>query len=161
TVDGTAGTLGSTYKLAKLEFGFATNVPQVGDRAGDTGNGFNDRYDFENLNAFAIPQAANEIGDLASLDPANRAVVGGRVINPRARFVHIRSQAYIWRVGGDHNSVLAQEITVFPSIDHLFDPEVPGYGPRQMNPPIGAIGNVALEALEFTVWGTSDRAEAE
>ncbi len=161
TVEGTAGTLGSTYKLAKLEFGFATNVPQVGDLAGDTGNGFNDRYDFENLNVFSIPQAANEIGDQDSLDPANRVVVGGRVINPGFRFVHIGKQAFIWRVGGDDTTTLAREVTVFPSIDHLFDPEVPGYGPGMQNPPIGGFGNIALEALEFTVWGTNDRAEAE
>lgn len=125
TVEGTAGALGSDYKLATLEFGFASNVPQVGDLAGDTGNGFSDRYDFENLNAFSIPQSANEIGDLDSLNPSNRVIVGGRIINPGFRFVHIGRQAFIWRVGGDDNTVLAREITVFPSIDHLFDPEVP------------------------------------
>jgi hypothetical protein len=161
TVEGTAGTLGSTYKLATLEFGIASNVPQVGDLAGDTGNGFSDRYDFENLNAFSIPQAANEIGDLDSLNPNNRIFVGGRFINPGFRFVHIGRQAYIWRVGGDNPSALTREVTVFPSIDHLFDPEVPGYGPKKANPPAGGIGNVALEALEFTVWGTNDRAEAQ
>ncbi|MCI0392446.1 MAG: carboxypeptidase regulatory-like domain-containing protein [Acidobacteria bacterium] len=161
TVEGTAGMLGSDYKLATLEFGFASNVPQVGDLAGDTGNGFSDRYDFENLNAFSIPQSANEIGDLDSLNPSNRVIVGGRFINPGFRFVHIGRQAFIWRVGGDDNTVLAREVTVFPSVDHLFDPEVPGYGPRMANPPIGGFGNIALEALEFTVWGTNDRAEAE
>ena len=161
TVDGTAGTLGADYKLATLLFGFASNVPQVGDAAGDTGNGFSDRYDYENLNAFSIPQAANEIGDLDSLNPANRVIVGGRFINPGFRFVHIGRQAFIWRVGGDGDATVAREVTVFPSIDHLFDPEVPGYGPRMANPPIGGIGNVVLEALEFTVWGTNDRAEAE
>jgi len=161
TVEGTAGVLGMDYKLATLEFGFASNVPQVGDLSGDTGNGFSDRYDFENLNAFAIPQAANQVGDLDSLDPANRVIVGGRFINPGFRFVHIGRQAFIWRVGGASDNVVAREVTVFPSVDHLFDPEVPGYGPRAANPPINGFGNVALEALEFTVWGTNDRAEAE
>ncbi|MCG3161865.1 MAG: hypothetical protein JMDDDDMK_03080 [Acidobacteria bacterium] len=161
TVEGTAGTLGSDYKLAKLAFGFGSNVPQVGDLAGDTGNGFNDRYDFENLNAFAIPQAANEIGDLDSLDPNNRVLVGGRLINPGFRFVHIGRQAFVWRVGADDDRIFTREITVFPSIDHLFDPEIPGYGPKRMNPPQGGFGNIALEALEFTVWGTNDPTEAE
>lgn len=161
TVEGTAGTLGSDYKLAKLAFGFASNVPQVGDLAGDTGNGFNDRYDFENLNAFAIPQAANEIGDLDSLDPNNRVLVGGRLINPGFRFVHIGRQAFVWRVGADDDRIFTREITVFPSIDHLFDPEIPGYGPKRMNPPQGGFGNIVLEALEFTVWGTNDPTEAE
>jgi len=161
TVEGTAGTLGSTYKLATLAFFQATNVPQVGDLAGDTGNGFSDRYDFENLNAFSIPQAANQIGDLDSLDPANRIVVGGRFANPGFRFVHIGRQAFVWRVGGTGDSVVAREVTVFPSVDHLFDPEVPGYGPRMMNPPVNGFGNIALEALEFTVWGTNDSAEAD
>src|SRR5262245_31837544 len=160
TVEGTAGTLGSDYKLAKLEFGFASNVQQ-GNQAGDTGNGFSDRYDYENLNAFSLIQSANEIGDLDSLNPSNRVVVGGRIINPGFRFVHIGRQAFIWRIGGDDNTILAREITVFPSIDHLFDPEVPGYGPNMANPPIGGFGNIALEATEFTVWGTNDRAEAE
>ncbi len=161
TSEGTAGTLGVTYKLATLAFGFASNVPQVGDLAGDTGNGFNDRYDFENLNAFSIPQSANQIGDLDSLDPRNAVMVGGRIINPGFRFVHIGRQAFIWRVGADNDNVFSREVTVFPSIDHLFDPEVPGYGPRRANPPVGGTGNVLLEALEFTVWGTNDRAEAE
>ncbi len=133
----------------------------MGNLSGDTGNGFNDRYDFENLNAFSIPQAANEVGDLDSLNPSNRVLVGGQLINPGFRFVHIGRQAYIWRVGGDDNTKLAREVTVFPSIDHLFDPEVPGYGPRMANPPIGGFGSIALEALEFTVWGTNDLAEAE
>lgn len=161
TVEGTAGTLGADYKLAKLAFGFASNVPQVGDLAGDTGNGFNDRYDFENLNAFSIPQSANEIGDLDSLDPNNRVIVGGRIINPGFRFVHIGRQAFVWRVGEDDDRIFTREITVFPSIDHLFDPEIPGYGPKKMNPPPGGFGNILLEAVEFTVWGTNDRAEAE
>ncbi len=161
TVEGTAGTLGSTYQLAKLEFGFPSNVPQVGDLAGDTGNGFSDRYDFENLNVFSIPQAANEIGDLDSNDPNNRVIVGGRVINPGFRFVHIGRQAFVWRVGGDNDRVFTREVTVFPSVDHLFDPEIPGYGPKRMNPPPGGFGNIVLEAAEFTVWGTNDRAEAE
>ncbi len=161
TVEGTAGTLGATYKLAALEFGFASNVPQVGDLAGDTGNGFFDRFDFENLNAFSIPQAANEIGDRDSLNPANAIMVGGRIVNPNFRFVHIGLQAFVWRVGERDDRTLTREVTVFPSIDHLFNPEIPGYGPRRMNPPPGGIGNAVLEALEFTVWGTMDRAEAE
>lgn len=161
TVEGTAGTLGVTYKLATLAFGFASNVPQVGDLAGDTGNGFRDRYDFENLNAFNIPQSANEIGDLDSSNPANSVIVGGRIINPGFRFVHIGRQAFVWRVGEDNDNIFTREVTVFPSIDHLFDPEIPGYGPRRMNPPPGGIGNAVLEAAEFTVWGTNDRAEAE
>ncbi|NDD65927.1 MAG: hypothetical protein EBZ36_18415, partial [Acidobacteria bacterium] len=52
-------------------------------------------------------------------------------------------------------------MTVFTSIDHLFDPEVPGYGPNQANPPQGGLGNVVLEACEFTVFGTNDPVEAE
>ncbi len=161
TVEGTAGSLGSTYKLATLAFGFASNVPQVGDLSGDTGNGFSDRFDFENLNAFSIPQSANEIGDLDSLNPANEVVVGGRVINPGFRFVHIGRQAYIWRVGANDDRVFTREVTVFPSVDHLFDPEVPGYGPGAASPPPNGFGNAVLEALEFTVWGTNDPAEAE
>jgi hypothetical protein len=161
TVEGTAGTLGATYKLATLAFGFASNVPQVGDLAGDTGNGFQDRYDFENLNAFNIPQAANLVGELDSLDPRNAVMVGGRIINPGFRFVHIGRQAFVWRVGADDDRIFTREVTVFPSVDHLWDPEIPGYGPRRMNPPPGGFGNIVLEALEFTVWGTSDRAEAE
>lgn len=161
TVEGTAGTLGTDYKLARLAFGFASNVPQVGDLAGDTGNGFNDRYDFENLNTFSIPQAANNIGDLDSLDPLNSVLVGGRIINPGFRFVHIGMQAYVWQIGDQNDNVATQQVTVFPSIDHLFDPEIPGYGPNAANPPAGGIGNVLLEATEFTVWGTNDRAEAQ
>lgn len=160
TVEGTAGTLGASYKLATLLFGFASNVPQVGDLAGDTGNGFSDRYDFENLNAFSIPQAGSQIGDLDSLDPANAVRVGGRIINPGFRFVHIGRLAYIWRVGQDNDNVFTREVTVFPSVDHLFDPEIPGYGPRRANPPPSGFGNAVLEALEFTVWGTNDRDEA-
>ena len=160
TVEGTAGTLGSDYKLAKLLFGVASNV-QEGSLSGDTGNGFSDRYDFENLNVFSLTQAANEVGDQDSLDPGNSVRVGGRLINPGFRFVHIGRQAFIWRVGGDGDAVVAREVTVFPTIDHLFDPEVPGYGPRKANPPTGGFGNIALEALEFTVWGTNDRAEAD
>ncbi|MBL8186821.1 MAG: carboxypeptidase regulatory-like domain-containing protein [Acidobacteria bacterium] len=160
TVDGTAGNLGTDYKLARLAFGFASNVPQVGDLAGDTGNGFSDRYDFENLNAFSIGQSANNIGDLDSLDPRNEVIVGGRRINPGFRFVHIGMQPFIWQVGEQDDMVATREVTVFPSIDHLFDPEIPGYGPNGVNPPPGGIGNVVLEAAEFTVWGTNDRAEA-
>lgn len=160
TVDGTAGSLGTDYKLARLAFGFASNVPQVGDLAGDTGNGFNDRYDFENLNVFSIGQAANNVGDLDSLDPRNEVIVGGRRINPGFRFVHIGLQAFIWQVGEQNDLVATREVTVFPSIDHLFDPEIPGYGPKAANPPAGGLGNVLLEATEFTVWGTNDRAES-
>jgi len=160
TVDGTAGNLGTDYKLARLAFGFASNVPQVGDLAGDTGNGFSDRYDFENLNAFSIGQSANNIGDLDSLDPNNEVIVGGRRINPGFRFVHIGMQPFIWQVGEQDDMVATREVTVFPSIDHLFDPEIPGYGPGQANPPPGGLGNVVLEAVEFTVWGTNDRDEA-
>ncbi|MEP7341742.1 MAG: SdrD B-like domain-containing protein [Acidobacteriota bacterium] len=160
TVDGPAGTLGTDYELARLAFGFASNVPQVGDLAGDTGNGFNDRYNFENLNAFSIGQAANNVGDLDSLDPRNAIQVGGRLVNPGFRFVHIGMQPFIWQVGEQNDQVATKEVTVFPSIDHLFDPEIPGYGPKEANPPPGGIGNVLLEAAEFTVWGTNDRAEA-
>jgi len=161
TVEGTAGTLGATYKLATLAFGFPSNVPQVGDLAGDTGNGFQNRWDFENLNAFNIPQSANEIGDLDSLNPANSVLVGGRIINPGFRFVHIGRQAFVWRVGANDDRTFTREVTVFPSIDHLFDPEIPGYGPRGASPPPNGFGNAVLEAIEFTVWGTNDVAEAE
>lgn len=161
TSEGTAGTVGTDYKLARLAFGFASNVPQVGDLAGDTGNGFSDRYDFENLNAFSIPQAAGNVGDLDSLDPRNGVLVGGRVINPGFRFVHIGQQAFVWQVGEQDDLVFTREVTVFPSIDHLFDPEIPGYGPKAANPPPGGFGNAMLEATEFTVWGTNDRAEAQ
>ncbi|MGH9843028.1 MAG: SdrD B-like domain-containing protein, partial [Blastocatellia bacterium] len=161
TVDGTAGVLGTDYKLATLAFGFPSNVPQVGTLAGDTGNGFSDRYDFENLNAFAIPQASNNVGDLDSLDPANAVLVAGRVINPGFRFAHIGRQPYVWRVGQDNDRTFTQEVTVFTSIDHLFDPEIPGYGPNRANPPVGGLGNALLEAAEFTVFGTNDRAESE
>lgn len=166
TVDGTAGNLGSDYELARLAFGFGSNVPQVGDLSGDTGNGFNDRYDFENLNAFSIQQAANNIGDLDSLDPRNSVLVGGQVINPGFRFVHIGTQPFVWIVGDPGDRVATSEVTVFPSIDHLFDPEIPGYGPKAANPPVDnngnvlGIGDVLLEAAEFTVWGTNDANEA-
>lgn len=160
TSEGTAGNLGTDYKLARLAFGFASNVPQVGDLAGDTGNGFSDRYDFENLNVFSIGQSANNVGDLDSLDPRNEVVVGGRRINPGHRFVHIGMLPFIWQVGEQNDMVATREITVFPSIDHLFDPEIPGYGPKAANPPAGGLGNVLLEATEFTVWGTNDRDEA-
>jgi len=160
TAETTAGTLGNDYELARLAFGFASNVPQVGDLAGDTGNGFNDRYDFENLNAFSIGQAANNVGDLDSLDPRNAIQVGGRTVNPGFRFVHIGAQPFIWQVGEQNDLIATQEVTVFPSLDHLFDPEIPGYGPKGANPPPGGFGNILLEAAEFTVWGTNDRAEA-
>jgi SdrD B-like domain len=161
TIDGTAGILGTDYQLAQLAFGFASNVPQVGTLAGDTGNGFSDRYDFENLNVFSIPQAANNLGDLDSLNPINAVLVAGRIINPGFRFVHIGLQPYVWRVGQDNDNTFTQEVTVFTSLDHMFDPEIPGYGPNRANPPVGGIGNVLLEAAEFTVFGTNDRAEAE
>lgn len=161
TVNGTAGLLGTDYKLAQLAFGFPSNVPQVGTLAGDTGNGFSDRYDFENLNAFGLGQAAGNVGDLDSLNPANQVLVGGRLINPGFRFVHIGLQPFIWRVGQDTDDVFTDEVTVFTSIDHMFDPEIPGYGPNRANPPAGGLGNVLLEAAEFTVFGTNDRAEAE
>jgi hypothetical protein len=160
TVNGTAGTLGTDYVLARLAFGFSSNLPPMGDTAGDTGNGFNDRYDFENLNAFSIGQAANNVGDLDSLDPRNAIQVGGQVINPGFRFVHIGLLPFIWQVGEQNDTTLTQEVTVFPSIDHLFEPEIPGYGPKAANPPPGGFGNNVLEAAEFTVWGTNDRAEA-
>ncbi len=161
TVDGTAGTVGVDYKLASLAFGFGSNVPMVGSLAGDTGNGFSDRYDFENLNAFSLGQAAALVGDLDSADPNNAIQVGGRIVNPGFRFVHIGLQAFVWRVGQENDNTFTQEVIVFPSIDHLFDPEIPGYGPRSANPPPGGIGNIVLEAVEFTVFGTNDRAEAE
>lgn len=160
TVDGTAGTVGADYEIAPLEFGFASNVPQVGDLAGDTGNGFNDRYEFANLNAFNIKQAGSNIGDLDSMDPTNEIMVGGQKINPGFRFVHIGRQPFIWQIGAQNDLVATSEVTVFPSLDHLFDPEIPGYGPKAANPPAGGLGNVLLEAAEFTVWGTNDRAEA-
>lgn len=161
TVNGTAGMLGVDYELARLEFGFPSNVPMVGDLAGDTGNGFSDRYDFENLNSFNIPQAANNIGDRDSMDPANSVLIGGMVKNPGFRFVHVGLQPFVWRIGEETDRVFAREVTVFTSIDHLFDPEIPGYGPNRMNPPPGGLGNVILEAAEFTVFGTNDKAEAD
>lgn len=161
TAETTAGQLGDTYKLAKLAFGFPSNVPIVGDLAGDTGNGFSDRYDFENLNAFGLTQAAGEIGDRDSLDPLNGVLIGGMRKNPGFRFVHIGKQAFVWRVGEDTDNVFTREVTVFPSLDHLFDPEIPGYGPNRANPPAGGFGNILLEACEFTVFGTNDRTEAE
>jgi len=161
TASGTAGMLGMDYTLAKLEYGFPSNVPMVGDLAGDTGNGFSDRWDFENLNSFSIPQSANEVGDRDSLDPANSVLIGGMVKNPGFRFVHIGMQPFIWRIGEETDRVHAQEVTVFTSIDHLFDPEIPGYGPNGANPPPGGLGNAVLEAVEFTVFGTNDKAEAE
>src|SRR5262249_33482365 len=146
TVEGTAGTLGSDYKLAKLLFGVASNV-QEGSLSGDTGNGFSDRYDFENLNVFSLTQAANEIGDLDSLDPGNSVRAGGGLITRGFGFVQMGRRAFIWRAGGDGDAVVAREVTVFPTIAPLFDPEARGYGPRKANPPIGGFGNIALEAL--------------
>ncbi len=161
TVDTTAGTLGVDYKLATFFFGVPKTGQPVGDLNGNTGNGFSDRYNFENLNAFSLAQAGSQIGDLDSLDP-NNAVIGpgGRVINPGFRFVHFGDQPFIWRIGEETDSQQARQVIVFPSLDHLLDPEVPGYGPNAANPPPGGIGNAALESLEVTVWGTNDRAEA-
>jgi hypothetical protein len=161
TEDATAGTLGTDYQLATFFFGVPKTGPPQGDTNGNTGNGFADRYDFENLNAFSLGQAGSNVGDLDSLDP-NNAVLGpgGRPINPGFRFVHPSDQPFIWRIGEDTDEQRAQQVIVFPSIDHLFDPEVPGYGPNAQNPPAGGLGNVVLEAIEFTVWGTNDRAEA-
>src|SRR6185436_6387271 len=145
TVEGTAGTLDTDYKLAQLAFGFPSNVIQVGDLAGDTGNGFSDRYNFENLNVFNLTQAASNVGDRDTLDPGNAVLVGGRLINPGFRFVHIGEQPFVWRVGAANDNQQAQEVTVFPSVDHLFDPEIPGYGPNAPNPPTGGFGNIVLE----------------
>jgi hypothetical protein len=75
TEDATAGTLGQDYQLATFRFGVPKSGPPIGDLVGNTGNGFSDRYDFANLNAFSIAQAANNIGDLDSQDP-NNAVPG-------------------------------------------------------------------------------------
>jgi hypothetical protein len=161
TVNGTAGILGSDYELATLAFAIKTGPINVGDLAGDTGNGFSDRYDFENLDAFpTLNQPANNIGDLDSMDPANAILIGGMLRNPGFRFVHVGTNAFVWRVGQDTDDVFTDEVTVFSSIDHLFDPEVPGYGPRRMNPPIGGLGNAVLESLEYTVFGTNDPVEA-
>jgi hypothetical protein len=63
-------------------------------------------------------------------------------------------------VGAANDPVSTDQVTVFPSIDHLFDPEIPGYGPNRMNPPPGDFGNILLEACEFTVFGTNDINEA-
>ncbi len=149
------------YQAAALAYYFPSNVPNVGSLAGDTGNGFSDRYDFENLNAFGIEQAGSEIGDRDSLNPANQVLIGGMLRNPNFRFVHIGQYPYVWRAGQATDSVQTKEVTVFTSIDHIFDPEIPGYGPNRANPPAGGMGNVVLEACEFTVFGTNDPVEAE
>ena len=161
TVDTTAGTLGTDYRLASFFFGVPKTGQPVGDLNGNTGNGFSDRYNFENLNAFSLFQAGSQIGDLDSLDP-NNAVIGpgGRPINPGFRFVHFGDQPFIWRIGEETDNQQTIRAIIFPSIDHLLDPEVPGYGPNAMNPPPGGLGNAVLEAIEFTVWGTNDPAEA-
>jgi hypothetical protein len=161
TVNATAGVLGTDYQLAAFFFGIPNLEPPVADLNGNTGNGFSDRYDFENLNAFSLGQAGSQIGDLDSLDPANAVPgPGGRPINPGFRFVHPTLRPHIWLIGQETNNQRAQKVIVFPSVDHLFDPEVPGYGPNAMNPPPGGLGNAVLEAVEFTVWGTDDRNEA-
>src|SRR5207244_8121076 len=64
TVDTTAGALGTDYKLATFFFGVPKTGQPVGDLNGNTGNGFSDRYNFENLNAFSLIQAGSNIGDL-------------------------------------------------------------------------------------------------
>ncbi|NBO63639.1 MAG: hypothetical protein EBU88_02090 [Acidobacteria bacterium] len=156
-----AGIADSGFQTAILTYFFASNVPQVGSLAGDTGNGFTDRYDFENLNAFGIQQAGSEIGDRDSLNPANQVLIGGLIKNPNFRFVHPGRYPFIWLVGQASDNMQTKEVTVFTSIDHLFDPEVPGYGPNRVNPPQGGLGNVVLEACEFTVYGTNDPVEAE
>lgn len=156
-----AGVVDSGFQTATLAYFFPSNVPNVGSLAGDTGNGFSDRFDFENLNAFGIQQAGTEIGDRDSLNPANQVLIGGQLKNPNFRFVHPGQYPYVWRVGQPADSVQTKEVTVFTSIDHLFDPEVPGYGPNRPNPPAGGLGNVVLEACEFTVFGTNDPVEAE
>lgn len=155
------GVATGNYQVAKLAYFTGSDVPNVGSLAGDTGNGFSDRYDFENLNAFSIPQAGSEIGDRDSLDPANRVLIGGMLKNPDFRFVHLGRYPYVWRAGEAVDNTAASEVTVFTSIDHLFDPEIPGYGPNAANPPAGGLGGVVLEACEFTVWGTNDPAEAQ
>lgn len=161
TIDATAGTLGVDYKLAAFFFGVPNFNPPSGDLNGNTGNGFADHYGYENINAFSLGQAGSQIGDLDSLDP-NNAVIGpgGRPINPGFRFVHLGTRPFIWRIGEETDNQQAQQVIVFPSIDHLFDPEAPAYGPNAANPPPGGLGNVVLEAIEFTVWGTDDRNEA-
>jgi hypothetical protein len=162
TVDTTAGTLGTDYELAQFAFGIKTYVPQVEDLAGDTGNGFSDSYSYDNLDAFqTLAQPANLVGDLDSLDPKNEIRVGGVKINPGFRFIHIGRNAMIWSVGSPLDDTLTEEVTVFPSIDHLSDLEFESYGPNAPNPPPNGIGNVILEALEFTVFGTSDVIEAK
>lgn len=156
-----AGVADGGFQTARLAYYFPSNVPNVGSLAGDTGNGFSDRYDFENLNAFGIEQAGSEIGDRDSLDPANQVLIGGMLRNPNFRFVHIGPYPYIWRTGDANDNVQTREVTVFTSIDHIFDPEIPGYGPNRASPPAGGLGNVVLEACEFTVFGTNDPVEAE
>jgi len=156
-----AGVVDSSFQTATLAYFSPSNVPFAGSLAGDTGNGFSDRYDFENLNAFGIQQAGSEVGDRDSLNPANQVLIGGQLKNPNFRFVHPGRYPYIWRVGQTTDTMLTKEVTVFTSIDHLFDPEVPGYGPNRVNPPAGGLGNVVLEACEFTVFGTNDPVEAE
>lgn len=156
-----AGIADGGYQTATLTYFFPSNVPNVGSLAGDTGNGFSDRYDFENLNAFGIQQAGTEIGDRDSLNPANQVLIGGQIKNPNFRFVHPGRYPYVWLVGQASDNTQTKEVTVFTSIDHLFDPEIPGYGPNRANPPQGGLGNVVLEACEFTVFGTNDPVEAE
>ncbi len=155
------GIADGNYEVAKLAYFTPSNVPIVGSLAGDTGNGFSDRYEFENLNAFNITQAGSEVGDRDSMDPRNQVLIGGMLKNPNFRFVHLGTLPYIWRAGDVGDNTHAKEVTVFTSIDHLFDPEIPGYGPNGANPPPGGLGNVVLEACEFTVWGTNDAAEAQ
>jgi hypothetical protein len=161
TIPTKLGVADGNFSLAELAYYTPSNVINVGSLAGDSGNGFSDRYDFENLNAFSLPQAANEVGDRDSLNPLNQVLIGGMLRNPGFRFVHIGTYPFVWRTGSATDQTQTKEVTVFTSIDHVFDPEIPGYGPNAANPPPGGIGNVVLEACEFTVWGTNDVAEAE
>ncbi|MGA1367487.1 MAG: SdrD B-like domain-containing protein [Blastocatellia bacterium] len=161
TIPTKPGVADGNYSLAELAYYTPSNVINVGSLAGDSGNGFSDRYDFENLNAFSLTQSANEVGDRDSLNPLNQVLIGGMLRNPGFRFVHIGTYPYVWRTGSATDQTQTREVTVFTSIDHVFDPEIPGYGPNGANPPPGGIGNVVLEACEFTVWGTNDIAEAE
>ena len=162
TVDGTAGILGTDYELARFAFGIRSLVPDgVDDLASDTGNGFNDRYSFENLDAFpTLEQPANLVGDLDTLDDANRILTWEGYRNPGFRYIHLGRYAMVWRVGDDRDDAYAQEVTIFPSLDHLADSRDYGYGPYELNPPPGGLGNVVLEAARVTVFGTNDLTEA-
>ena len=169
TVDATAGAVGRDYQLATMRF-YTLLPPGTDDTNGNRGNGFSDRYFYENIDApcallsttECFEEAANQVGHLDSLDPRNVMIgPGGRPINPGFRFVHPGRMPYVWRIGSsDTDSQLAQQVIIFPSLDHLFTPETQ-YGPNAANPPADGLGNVVLEATEFTVWGTKDAAEAQ